>query len=317
MNPTAPHLLVVDNKLHAHIKPSQSQGMATRVPVKSILKIQPKPTAPTTTPEALQAEKDRHNYALALQHAHRIQDQKDWDLRILHAIEVLLDYPSSTPVTVQEASNFVSLVRLFQPSDLDALVEERVIDRKCGYALCANKPRCVTMGREAEWRVGKGEAGFCSKVCARKSMDVRAQLSVVPAWEREAGYHPVVSLHGDDRAVIAGPGLNAMTVDQQPMAKKSNHADDDDLALERGEKATSFRPRQVMTDRIVEKAVPTYKPLSSVSGAVVSSTAIEGYEPKEHKAKRDMTADDAESDDDDDDEDEGDGAGVLDEVDEG
>ncbi|KAK0855033.1 hypothetical protein LTS02_011235 [Friedmanniomyces endolithicus] len=224
--------------------------MATRVPVKSILKIQPKPTAPTTTPEALQAEKDRHNYALALQHAHRIQDQKDWDLRILHAIEVLLDYPSSTPVTVQEASNFVSLVRLFQPSDLDALVEERVIDRKCG-------------------------------------------------------------------AVIAGPGLNAMTVDQQPMAKKSNHADDDDLALERGEKATSFRPRQVMTDRIVEKAVPTYKPLSSVSGAVVSSTAIEGYEPKEHKAKRDMTADDAESDDDDDDEDEGDGAGVLDEVDEG
>ncbi|KAK0897479.1 hypothetical protein LTR91_020869 [Friedmanniomyces endolithicus] len=273
MNPTAPHLFVVDNKLHARIKPSQSQGMATRVPVKSILKNQPKPTAPTTTPEALQAEKDRHNYALALQHAHRIQDQKDWDLRILHAIEVLLDYPSSTPVTAQEASNSVSLVRLFQPSDLDALIEERVIDGKCG-----------------------------------------AQLSVVPAWEREAGCHPVVSLHEDDRAVIAVPWLNAMTVGQQPMAAKSKHADDDDLALERGEKATSFRPRQVMTDRIVEKAVPTYKPLSSVSGAVVSSTAIEGYEPKEHKAKKDMTADDAESDDD---EDEDDGAGVLDEDDEG
>ncbi|KAK1058638.1 hypothetical protein LTR74_013276 [Friedmanniomyces endolithicus] len=299
MNPTAPHLLVVDNKLHARIKPSQSRGMATRVPVRSILKNQPKPTAPTTTPEALQAEKDRHNYALALQHAHRIQDQKDWDLRILHAIEVLLDYPSSTPATAQEANNFVSLVRLFQPSDLDALVEERVIDGKCGYALCANKPRCVTMGREAEWR-----------------------LSVVPAWEREAGCHPVIVLHEDDRAIVAGrrsavPGNSAMTTDPPTVAAKSKHVDDDDLALERGEKATSFRPRQVMTDRIVEKAVPTYKPLSSVSGAIVSSTAIEGYEPKEHKAKRDMTADNAESDDGDDDEDEGDGAGVLDEVDEG
>ncbi|KAK1812723.1 hypothetical protein LTR12_012885 [Friedmanniomyces endolithicus] len=312
MNSTAPHLLVVDNKLHAHIKPSQSRGMATRVPVKSILKNQPKPTAPTTTPEALQAEKDRHNYALALQHAHRIQDQKDWDLRILHAIEVLLDYPSSTPATAQEANNFVSLVRLFQPSDMDALVEERVIDGKCGYALCANKPRCVTMGREAEWRVG----------CAMKSMGVRAQLSVVPAWEREAGCHPVIVLHEDDSAIVAGrrsavPKNSAMTTDPPTVAAKSKNADDDDLALERGEKATSFRPRQVMTDRIVEKTVPTYKPLSRVSGAVVSSTAIEGYEPKEHKAKRDMTADDAESDDDDDDEDEGDGAGVLDEVDEG
>ncbi|KAK0289136.1 hypothetical protein LTR54_011688 [Friedmanniomyces endolithicus] len=306
MNPTAPHLLVVDNKLHARIKPSQSRGMATRVPVRSILKNQPKPTAPTTTPEALQAEKDRHNYALALQHAHRIQDQKDWDLRILHAIEVLLDYPSSTPATAQEANNFVSLVRLFQPSDLDALVEERVIDGKCGYALCANKPRCVTMGREAEWR----------------SMGVRAQLSVIPAWEREAGCHPVIVLHEDDRALVAGrrsavPGNSAMTTNPPTVAAKSKHVDDDDLALERGEKATSFRPRQVMTDRIVEKAVPTYKPLSSVSGTVVSSTAIEGYEPKEHKAKRDMTADNAESDDGDDDEDEGDGAGVLDEVDEG
>ncbi|KAK0248921.1 hypothetical protein LTR91_003595 [Friedmanniomyces endolithicus] len=314
MNPTAPHLLIVEDGLHAHIEPSQSQGMATRVPVKSILKTQPKPASPTPNPEALQAEKDRHNYALALQHAHRIQDQKDWDLRILHAIEALLDYPSSTPVTAQEANNFVGL-----PSDLDALVEERVIDRKCGYALCANKPRCVTMGREAEWRVGKGEAGFCSKLCTRKSMGVRAQLSVVPAWEREAGYHPVISLHEDDSAVVAGRqsvalGISAVAKSPSTVAAKTKHVDDDDLALERGEKARSFRPRQVMTDRIVEKALPTYKPLSSVSGALVSSTAIEGYEPREHKTKTDGRGDNAESDDDDD---EDDRAGALDEDDEG
>ncbi|TKA82935.1 hypothetical protein B0A55_01297 [Friedmanniomyces simplex] len=276
--------------------------MTTRVPVKSILKTQPKP-APTSTPEAIQAEKDRHNYALALQHAHRIQDQKDWELRILNAIEVLLDYPSAPLFSPQEANTFASLVRLFQPSDLDALVEERVIDGKCGYALCANPPRCVTIGEEAEWRVGKADAAFCLRGCARKSMSVRGQLNVVPAWERPAGTHPVVGLHEDDRPQGASQSTTGRKPDaaesQKVMVANAKHVDDDELALERGEKATSFRPKQVMTDRIVEKAMPTYKPLSSVSGAVVSSTAIEGYEPRNHTANPTGRRDDEDSDDDD------------------
>ncbi|KAK3072197.1 hypothetical protein LTR53_007268 [Teratosphaeriaceae sp. CCFEE 6253] len=257
--------------------------MTTRVPVKSILKTQPKSQQEATLPlDQEKLDRDRHNYNLALQHAHRIQDQKDWDARILKAIEVLVDYPSTTPFTAEEANNFVTLVQPFQPSDLDALVEERVVNDRCGYALCAKPPRSATLGKDAEWRAGKAGKDFCSLNCAKKSAYVKAQLSEVPASEREPGVQPRVELHEDDRPATpdqsAGVGLAAARRQQVSVAKREG---DDELAVERGEQVTSFRPKQVMSDRIVEKAKTTFKPLSSVHGATVSHTAIEGYEPKE------------------------------------
>ncbi|KAK5695765.1 hypothetical protein LTR17_024413 [Elasticomyces elasticus] len=271
--------------------------MATRVPVKSILKHQ-NSTTPRLTPEETQAEKDRHNYAIALAHAHRIQDQKDWEARILEAIEVLIEYPSGTPFTSEEANSFTTLVQHFQPSDLDALIEERVIDRKCGYALCGNAPRSVTMGREVEWKVGKGGKDFCSKTCARKSAYVKTQLSEIPAWERQPGVHPTVILHADDRSKVdPQPQSKNVQKESQQSVATAKLKNDNELALERGEQAASFRPKQVMTDRIVEKAATVYKPLSSMSGAIISSTAIEGYEPRGVKPKAGGEKDDSDSDD--------------------
>ncbi|KAK5695091.1 hypothetical protein LTR17_024640 [Elasticomyces elasticus] len=276
--------------------------MATRVPVKSILKHQ-NSTTPRLTPEETQAEKDRHNYAIALAHAHRIQDQKDWEARILKAIEVLIEYPSSTPFTSEEGNNFTTLVQHFQPSDLDALIEERVIDRKCGHALCGNAPRSVTMGREVEWKVGKGGRDFCTKTCARKSAYVKTQLSEIPAWERQPGVHPTVILHEDDRSKVdPQPQSKNLEKESQQSAATAKLNNDNELALERGEQAASFRPKQVMTDRIVEKAATVYKPLSSMSGAIISSTAIEGYEPRGVKPKAGGEKDDSDSNDEDDNE---------------
>ncbi|KAK5699669.1 hypothetical protein LTR97_005798 [Elasticomyces elasticus] len=271
--------------------------MATRVPVKSILKHQ-NSTTPRLTPEETKAEKDRHNYAIALAHAHRLQDQKDWEARILKAIEVLIEYPSSAPFNSEEANNFTTLVQHFQPSDLDALVEERVIDRKCGYALCGNAPRSVTMGKEVEWKVA----------CTRKSAYIETQLSPVPAWERQEDAHPRISLPPDDRSAAyerhAETSSQTAVKQLQQSAATAKLNNDTELALERGEQAASFRPKQVMTDRIVEKAATVYKPLSSMSGAIISSTAIEGYEPRGVKPKADGEKDDSDSDDEGDDDDE-------------
>ena len=248
--------------------------MSTRVPVKSILKTQPKPAQQAViSPDQDKADRDRHNYNLALAHAHRIQEQKDWDARILKVIEVLLEYPAATVPTAQEAETLAKLLQPFQPSDLDALVEERVVDGKCGYALCAKRPRSLTLGREALWRAGEQGKDFCSAACERKTAGVKAQLSELPASERE-GVHPRIVL--DEPALMPTMGSQPVGVKRVAVA---NGQEAEELAQERGEGAASWKPKQVMSDRIVEKAATTFKPLSGLHDAGVSHTAIEGYEP--------------------------------------
>ncbi|KAK5117891.1 hypothetical protein LTR85_008665 [Meristemomyces frigidus] len=267
--------------------------MATKVPVKSILKQQPTQPKPTDEEKA-KAEKDRHNLNIALQHAYLIQHQKDVQAQILTSIETLLDLPSSLPFTAQDANTFTTLVQQFQPSDLDALAEERRIDGKCGYALCSNVPRSSKLGDSASWKLSKGASDFCSAACARKSLYVKTQLSEVPAWERDPSRPLTIKLHEDDRAAE----------DRRPDSKSRSARpqvanDGEDLALERGEKTASLRPKQVMADRIVEKRTVTHKPLSSLDSAAVSHTAIEGYEPRRSTksvGKRD-DSDDSEEDD--------------------
>ncbi|KAK5138166.1 hypothetical protein LTR08_004861 [Meristemomyces frigidus] len=269
--------------------------MATKVPAKSILKEQS--TQPQTSDEQkAKADKDRYNLNLALQHAYLIQHHKDVDAQILTSIEALLEIPASATFTPQEARTFTTFVQLYQPSDLDALVEERRIDGHCGYALCRNAPRSATLGEGASWKVGKGAASFCSAKCTRKLLYVKTQLSEVPAWERDPTVPINVRLHEDDRPA----GERALpTMRPYKVAKQNDGAND--LALERGEKAASLRPRQVMTDKIVEKRNVVHKPMSSLSTAAISSTAIEGYEPKRSALSRngDDSSDDSDDDDDD------------------
>jgi len=251
--------------------------MTTQVPVRSVLK---QPSAPSAQPSEAEAkaEKDRRNLDLALQHAYLIQHQRDVEARILIAIELLLDIPSTGTPTAEEARKFTILVQPFQPSDFDALIEERHTTNRCGYALCANPPRSVSMGANAMWRLGQAGGDFCSNVCVKKALYVKTQLSEVPAWEREADLQTKVVLLGSDESLQTVVPTRQTTERQQQQNVSAHPADD--LAAERGEHATSVRPKQVMAERIVEKRNVSYKPLSGVATAAVSHTAIEGYEPK-------------------------------------
>ena len=249
--------------------------MATKLPAKSILKSQSSTPTPTLSDEQkAQAERDRRNLSIALQHANIIQHQKNIQAQILSNIETLLEYPAGSTVTLSEATNFTSLVRPFQPSDFDSLVEERYIDGRCGYALCSKPPRLVSMGSSAGWKLkGKSAGDHCSNDCLRKALYVKSQLSEVPAWEREPGQQPEIMLHEDDRPSIEP--INKAADDDARLRSQRNH----ELALERGETVASFKPGQVMTSSIIEKHNSSVKTPAAINAQTSSHTAIEGYEP--------------------------------------
>lgn len=258
--------------------------MATNDPIiKSILRPQrPRKKAPEVTEEQkAQADKDKRNLEIAVAHANLIQHQKNVEGQILNAITALIDYPSATPFTTKEALMFTSLVKSFQPSDYDSLIEERRIDGRCGYTLCANPPRSITMGGSAAWKLKKGAGDWCSEPCAKKGLFIKTQLSEVPAWERSRDQQPDVQLHEDDL-----PPENQTAVRRANRAARVDTwrqkvAASEDLAQERGEKPTSFRPNQVMTNLIVEKkqtAAP--KPPEFDEEFASPYDLIEGYQPK-------------------------------------
>lgn len=261
-------------------------SMASKVPAKSILK-QPSPQPTADDDDKAKADRDRRNLDIALYHANRIQQQRDVEKQILHTIELLIDYPQSAPDSDYAVHFFGNIVRIFQPSDFDDLAQERRIDGRCGYALCAKTPRAKPS--TPSWAQSQNSVTFCSSACADTAAYVKSQLSPVPAWERQAGQHPVISLKGD----TVPQDVRQVTTELQ----KLKVANAEDLALERGEKVASLKPKQVMTDLIVEKPTVAHKPMSSLNGSTLSSTAIEGYEPRGQSQARVSEVDDDDSDD--------------------
>lgn len=256
--------------------------MATNVPARSILKQVSKGKASTVSDEQKEkTEKDRRNLQIALHHAYRIQNQKEVETAILDSITLLIDYPAAEKFTSKEAVKFIQLVKPFQPSDYDSLIEERRIDGKCAYALCANPPRSQTLGKSAEWKLKKGMGDWCSNSCAKKGLYVKAQLSEVPAWERSREQQPELLLHEDDRPPEEDTAIRRANRAARVDAWRQKVADEEDLAAERGEKPASFRPNQVMADMVVEKSA---RKVPRAPGADVeeflTSGSIEGFQPK-------------------------------------
>lgn len=273
--------------------------------LKSILRPQrPRNKVPQLSDEQkAQAEKDKRNLEIAMSHANLIQHQKNVEAQILKAITALMDFPASTPFTSKEALLFTSLVKAFQPSDYDSLIEERRIDGKCGYALCANQPRAITMGGSASWKLKKGAEDWCSDHCAKKALYIKTQLSEVPAWERARDQQPDVQLHADDRPPESDTAVRRAKRAERVDAWRQRVADDEDLAQERGEKPTSFRPNQVMTSLIVEKKKTNPpKPPEFDEDFASPYDLIEGYQPKafaKGKGPGKKTSDGSDEDDDD------------------
>lgn len=253
--------------------------MASATPEKSILKLpsRPKPEPVDNEAATAQASKEKKNFDIALKHAYLIQHQKNIQAQILKNIERLLDFPSNASPTPADARDFLEQVAIFQPSDVDDLVEERRIDVKCGYPLCANKPRSYGLKDSEAWKLKKGAGDWCSNACARKALFVKTQLSEVPAWERVPGQQLEVRLHEDDRHLLP----NAESQGDHGATEKVQQRvlELDELALERGERAVSFRPGQVMTDEIVEKKTEPKQEQTASRVKFASATAVEGYEP--------------------------------------
>nr|POE87913.1 hypothetical protein CFP56_11142 [Quercus suber] len=221
-------------------------------------------------------ERDRKNLKIAYYHACKINDQKKFQFEILNRLEDLIDLPYEAPFSARDARHFTSAVQIFQPSDLDDLIDERRIESRCGYVLCSNAPRTDHV---PTWKVGKGSANYCTNVCMKKMLYIKTQLCEIPAWERGPREQQEIVLHDDDRDEL---GITGRPTE---LRRKLVKADDEELAFERGETKASFRPKQVMTDRIVEKAV-TERPQDEKSSGQTSYRAIEGYEPKNKSKKQ-------------------------------
>lgn len=260
---------------------------AKKAPGKSILK-QSAPSQPPPPPqqedesqaeaEAEEAAKKKRNFDIAIKHALLIEHQKKSSAQILEHIELLLEFPESgSEPTAKDASQFLQLVSIFQPSNFDEFVEERRIDGKCGYPLCANEPRGARLKDSESWKLKQGAGDWCSNECTRKGLFIKAQLCEVPAWERVPGQQAPIVLHEDDRHLMPV----AKSEGDQARAEKVKQRVDErsELAMERGERATSFRPDQVMADFIIEKTPSARQPQMASKVKFSSATAIEGYEP--------------------------------------
>ncbi|KAG9847933.1 hypothetical protein KCU98_g6798, partial [Aureobasidium melanogenum] len=239
------------------------------LPPNTNLKIRPKSDA------------ERKRLETAIQHAHLIQEQKAILAKNLDYIEELSDYPASSSATVSETTAFLEYMLSFQPSDYDALIEERHVNGRCGYTLCANAPRKAVA--KAPWQKGKGVENWCSDDCAKKALYVKAQLSETPAWERRAGdRNPLVLYGGTAAAKTPSPAGTQIQLPVRTKAKTA--ADERDLAYERGEidKVADAKMDKVLKAEVQENSI-----MSSVTPPTQTRFAdsdvhdlIEGYQPR-------------------------------------
>lgn len=239
----------------------------------SNLKIRPKSDA------------ERKRLETAIQHAHLIQEQKSILRKNLDHIEELSDYPASATPTAVEVSAFLEYLISFQPSDYDALIEERHVNGRCGYALCANAPRKAVA--KAPWMKSKGVENWCSDDCAKKALYVKAQLSETPAWERRAGDRNPLVLYGGGGAAAAKPPspVQAGTQMQLPVRQKTRiAADERDLAYERGEvdKVADAKMDKVLKAEVQENSVTSsvMPPTQTTFAGSDVHDLIEGYQPR-------------------------------------
>ncbi|EMR69749.1 putative duf408 domain-containing protein [Eutypa lata UCREL1] len=178
--------------------------------------------AASPSPSSGGAQKKPDPREVAIQHARIIHDRRALEDSITDSIILLAKLPTTLPTdssispsttttnantdtaAAAAAELFKTHIRLFQPSDYDALIEERNALGSCGYCLCPRPrkrfgPASGVGGGGGEYKIlNWGRADFaiapraeverwCSRGrawCARAAMYVKVQLSETAAWER-------------------------------------------------------------------------------------------------------------------------------------
>jgi len=212
---------------------------------------------------------EKRRLETAIQHASLIQEQKDIQKQNLNAIERLSLFPAQAEPTPEEQQTFTTLVNTFQPSDYDALVEERHANGLCGYTLCPNAPR--KRDPKHPWRNPKGWSDWCSETCARAALYVKAQLNEVPAWERRCGEPSAIVLQSI-------PGRIDLPIRTSNASGADALLERKTLALERGETGAVTKIDRVVLPDIVENAVASGGQISRRFEDLVhdSSKAVHG-----------------------------------------
>jgi RNA polymerase II-associated protein 2 len=274
-------------------------------PPKSILKKTPVTAAAAAASKPVN---ERH-LQVALHHANILEERKRVEAEVLDAIMTLMDYPTASDAdpkrpSAADAQSFRDAVLPFQPADYDALIEERNIADKCGYALCprpTKKARSTARKQFVDTDHGveivdrKTLEVWCSDDCARRALYVKVQLSEEPAWMRQGGYGDKMELLVDNTQEIhtALP----LRPKKAPVVEATNDDDDDiaaawaarddamgDLALERGEKPgqVSKANNDLVRDQITERAPSNVPPQPPSLPAQISehTMAIEGHVPR-------------------------------------
>jgi hypothetical protein len=286
-------------------------AMATAKQPKSILK---KASYPATT-----SSKEDREREIALYHANLIQQRKDIELNILLSTETLIDYPlakspydASNP-SPADAREFKQLLRPFQPTDYDELIQERNINEKCGYTLCprhrvkdgsGGKYRLIgTNGKAKDFKVVQKEEleKWCSEACAKRALYVRVQLSESPAWEREAAGSTVNIDLLDEPKLTDGAIVEGLENLNLHSGKEDKRQDAAGLALERGDKGLAAKTGLIDVN-IQEKDIqrPAQAPsLDDLSGRLdTMHLTLEGHTPEFGSRRQRRHAEELEDEDD-------------------
>ncbi|KAF2824133.1 hypothetical protein CC86DRAFT_296707 [Ophiobolus disseminans] len=280
------------------------------MPPKSILK---KTTVSTNAAPPAKPVNPRH-YQVAVHHANVLEQRKRVEAEVLDSIMTLMDYPPVPDAdpkrpTAADAQHFRDAMLSFQPADYDALIEERNISDKCGYALCPRprrKARSTAKKQFVDTEHGvqivdrKLLEVWCSDDCAKRALYVKVQLSEEPAWMRQGGYgdlelmvdntedhHKTLPLRLKEEPAPAKPTQDEDDVADAWAAQKEAM---EDLAVERGEKKgqVSTSNNDLVRDQITERipsAAPPQPPLLPQSSE--HTMAIEGHVPRIDRKEKD------------------------------
>lgn len=283
------------------------------MPPKSILK---KTAVSTNAPPPGRKPANPRHLDVALHHANILQERKRVEAEVLDAIITLLDFPLTPDADAKrpsaaDAHFFGEVVMAFQPADYDALIEERNIADKCGYALCPKpkrKARSTARKQFIDTENGveivdkKVLEVWCSDDCAKRALYVKVQLNEEPAWMRQGGYGDKLELMVENaeehqktlplRLKQERPDAAAAEEDEVAAAWAAQQDALADLALERGEKpgqlgkANSSLVKEEIMERAASKAPP--QPPSLPSQSFENTTmAIEGHVPRSDRRDRD------------------------------
>ena len=217
---------------------------------------------PDTSPSPAQSRKDR-NKETAIYHAKLLQQRKDAEALIFASTELLLELPSSPAADparpcLQDITHAKDSLRTFQPSDYDSLIEERNINKQCGYILCPRPNR--QEDTKAKYRILSGKGGlngvkfverhtlerWCSDDCGKRALFIKVQLNEEPAWTRiESSSGDILlledernhqnQLEGDSALIEQLRSLNMGLEEDEVVARMKA------LAIERGQETASSR----------------------------------------------------------------------------